>query len=66
VFRKKARPLTDREIATALDFKDMNAVRPSITLAIKRGLLEEVDDVIDELTKYEVRRCQPTAEGLVT
>jgi hypothetical protein len=47
--------LSDRMIMEGLGFSDMNAVRPRITELLKRGLLVEVSNIIDPITKKRVR-----------
>lgn len=56
VYRKNPeQPLTDRQVAYSLGFRDMNAVRPRITELIKAGDLIEVGKERDALTKKPVR-----------
>lgn len=40
---QKNRPLTDREIANTLGYKDPNKVRPRRNELVKNGLLEEAE-----------------------
>ena len=46
---------SDREVMLALCFSDMNSVRPRITELLKEGLIEEVGDQEDPITKKRVR-----------
>ena len=56
-FRKHGKPMTDREIAMALGFSDMNSVRPRITELCSAGILGEVDSVKCPTTGKMVRKC---------
>lgn len=49
-------PLTDREIALFCGYDDMNAVRPSITRLVQRGVLFEAAQTYDEHTNRTVRK----------
>jgi len=49
---------TDRAIAAALGFNEMNAVRPRITELINSGILEESGTTICPVTKKRVRLCR--------
>lgn len=60
---RAGRPLTDREVAAALGFADMNAVRPRITELLQDGWLREVDEVVDQVTGKLVRRVAPPARS---
>ncbi len=51
------RPMTDREVCSALGYKDMNAVRPRMTELIQQGVLIECGKVRDYLTGRRVRQC---------
>lgn len=55
VYEKYVRPLTDREVARDLGFRDMNSVRPRITEMIESGVLVEVGKVKDAVTHVSVR-----------
>jgi hypothetical protein len=55
VYRASSCPLTDRDVGERLGFSDLNAVKPRITEAIKRGLLVECPSVPDHATKRTVR-----------
>jgi hypothetical protein len=50
------RPMTDREICTALGAADMNYARPAVTHLIQEGVLREVDSVRCSTTGRRVRR----------
>lgn len=62
-YRLAGRPMTDRDVATALGFNDMNAVRPRCTDLIDRGLLREVGEIRCQVTGITVRVCVPTAKA---
>ncbi len=49
--------LTDREVANAMGFKDLNMARPRITELVKSGTLSEIGKVKDFLTGKTVRQC---------
>ena len=49
------RGASDRELMIRLGFTDMNSVRPRITEMVKEGLLEEVSNQEDPITKKVVR-----------
>lgn len=55
VLQGATRPLTDREIADALGFSDLNAVRPRITELIALGFVAEMRAVRCETTGKTVR-----------
>jgi|GEM_PF-4443719 len=55
VLRASNRNMTDREIKDALDFSDMNSVRPRITEMIRDGILEEAGSVACPVTSMTVR-----------
>lgn len=59
-------PLTDREIADRLGFKDMNNCRPRITELVAGGYLQEVGKVKDGQTGRSVRVCCTTSKVLVS
>lgn len=46
---------SDREVMIALGFSDMNAVRPRITELIDEGMIEEIADQEDPVTRKTVR-----------
>jgi predicted HTH transcriptional regulator len=46
---------SDREIADELGFQDLNAVRPRITELIADGILREVGETKDPVTRKAVR-----------
>jgi hypothetical protein len=50
--------LTDREVLNALNYTDMNAVRPRITELIDLGLIRECGRVKDTITGRHVRVCE--------
>lgn len=51
-------PLTDRQIAEALGFADMNAVRPCITRLVRDQIIVEADAVVCGVTGRTVRACK--------
>jgi len=51
--------MTDREVAEALLFDDMNAVRPRITELVQAGSLVEVGSKQDTETGRTVRLVEP-------
>lgn len=51
-------PATDRQVMSGLGFTDMNACRPRISELLQHGLLIEVDDITDPITRKRVRRVQ--------
>lgn len=53
--RHPSSPLTDRQVAYELGFKDMNAVRPRISEMVAKGILIEVGKMRDFLTNKPVR-----------
>jgi len=55
VYRGSTVALTDREVATALRFQDMNAVRPIITHLRDEGLLTEAGKIKCPVTGKTVR-----------
>lgn len=50
--------LTDRECLSALNYPDMNAVRPRITELIQKGVLSEVGETKCPVTEKTVRLCK--------
>jgi len=58
IISKLSMPRTDREVAEALGFTDMNSVRPFITRLKKDGVVREVGNVRCPVTGRTVRRCQ--------
>lgn len=46
---------TDRQVMIALGFSDMNSVRPRITELINDGVLVEVGETTDGVTRKRVR-----------
>jgi hypothetical protein len=46
---------TARQVGTALGFADLNAVKPTITRLITKGVLIESGHVIDPVTRRRVR-----------
>ncbi len=55
----KYKNLTDRQSMRLLNFKDMNTVRPAITiLSTYIGLLDEIGSVKDKETRKRVRKCR--------
>ena len=54
-YRIAGRPLRDREVMCALGFRDMNAVRPTITALIHDDILHEVGSQTDPDTGRTVR-----------
>ena len=46
---------TDRQICVALDFADMNAIRPRVSELLDRGILVEDGSTIDGVTRKTVR-----------
>lgn len=54
---------TDRQVMNALNFTDMNAVRPRITSLVQKGILKEVGSVRDMVTGKTVRTVSLT-EGV--
>lgn len=59
-YRSSPVPLTDREVAHRLGFRDLNAVRPRITELIELGHVCECADVKDKTTNRTVRACTNT------
>lgn len=57
VYKQSAKPLTDRQVKTALGFEDMNSVRPRITELIDAypPKLQEVGETQDPVTRKTVR-----------
>ncbi len=55
LYESSPNSMTDREVATALGYTDMNAVRPRITALILNGHLSEVGSARDPLTRKRVR-----------
>ena len=51
---------TDREVLQALDFGDMNAVRPRLTELVQAGWLLECGEVLDSATHKQVRVLRAT------
>lgn len=49
---------TDRQVATHLGFKDMNAVRPTITHLVKDGTIVETANTHCSVTGRRVRVCR--------
>ena len=47
---------TDREIMSALGFREPNATRPRVTELIQLGILREVDSIKCDITGKSVRR----------
>lgn len=56
-------PLTDRQIAETLGYRDMNAVRPRCTELIEAGLLVEHDNARCPVTGKTVRRVAVRRPG---
>lgn len=52
------RPMTDREILTALNVQDVNNIRPEITRLKQKGLIEECGKVKCPVTHKTVRTVQ--------
>lgn len=63
-YRASTRHLTDREVATALGFADLNAVRPTITLLLENGRLLETGRRRCGVTQRPVRTCTTPREGV--
>lgn len=53
--QRPSEPLTDRQVAEQLGFKDMNAVRPRISEMVAQGVLIECGKAKDYLTRKCVR-----------
>lgn len=53
--RNNNNPLTDRQIRAALDYADMNAVRPRVSELIKDDIMIECGNVICPYSKKQVR-----------
>ena len=56
LLKTEGRPMTDREIFTALNETDVNNIRPEITRLIQRGNILEIDRVKCGVTRKTVRR----------
>ena len=48
------KPMTARQIAYELGFKDMNAVKPRLTELVKAGKVEAIEKAYDEATGRSV------------
>jgi len=55
VLARSGRPMTDREICTALGSADLNYARPTVTTLKQSGRLREVGDVTCPVTGRTVR-----------
>lgn len=56
-------PMTDREVAKAIGFDDLNACRPRITEMRDRRWLREVGETKCPVSGITVRICMPTAKA---
>lgn len=54
-YRIAGTPVSDRTVMHTLQFGDMNSVRPTITVLIRKGILQEVGTETDPQTKRRVR-----------
>ena len=54
LFEECAAPMSARDVMETLGFRDMNSVRPRITELMKKGQIEAVGTVRDELTGRRV------------
>jgi len=64
VIRAAVAPVTDRDVAVALGFSDMNSVRPRITELIEAGVVSEHSTVRCPVTGKMVRTL--AAHGRLT
>ena len=56
-------PRTDREVATALGFDDLNAVRPRITELLELGLVVETGSIVCPVTGKTVRMTRARTDA---
>lgn len=61
-FEKVVEPATDRQIAYAMGFTELNAVRPRITELLDKGILKQVNQVRCRVTGKLVRACTLSKE----
>jgi hypothetical protein len=59
VYEESYEPLSDRDVATRLNFSDMNSARPRISELILSHRLKEVGNRKDSVTGKTVRVCCP-------